>query len=145
MYGELAGNPGALSGPFAIIQSYAWLIMAAGYVLCAWLQSRIARKTGPEENAWWAYVPIMNTFLLIKMADKPMWWFLLLLVPLVNIVTFVMLWISVAQRAGQAGFWGFLAMVPGANLAALIVMAFGNRRYDHDYDLPTLDEDRRAG
>lgn len=145
MYGGFTGDAIGVNGPLAIMQGYMWLFVTVAYILCAWLQWRIAKKTGPEENAWWAYVPIMNTFLLIKMAARPMWWFLLLLVPLVNVVTFAMLWISVSQRAGQAGYWGFFAILPGINIVALIVMAFGNRRYDHDYSLPSFDEDRRAG
>jgi hypothetical protein len=66
----------------------------------------------------------MNTFLLIKMAGKEWWWFLLGLVPLVNIVIFAILWIETAKAAGHSPIWGVLVLIPFLNFVAIGVMAF---------------------
>ncbi len=106
------------------IVTYSWLVAIAGYVYFAFMQQRIAQKIGLYDCAWWAYVPILNTFLLIKMADKPTWWFVLLLIPVANVVTFFLLWMNAARACGHAPLWGFLTMVPVINLVSVYVMAF---------------------
>jgi hypothetical protein len=149
MNGEFAMPDAAMTGPMALVQTYAWLACIGGYLLFAFLHYKMAFKTGNDENAWWAFVPIMNTLLLVKMAAKPMWWFWLLLIPVANVVAFFSMWISAAQRAGRSGVWGFLVMIPVANLVAMIVLAFGERQYAYSQP-PTRSqagpqEGRRAG
>lgn len=124
MYDEF-GGPAAMGGPEASVPAVAWLAMIGAYFLFAYLHYRFAQKSDQYENAWWAFVPVMNTFLVIKMADKPTWWFLLLLVPVVNLVTFFVLWTRAATRAGFSGVWGFMALLPVLNLLGLGVLAFG--------------------
>ena len=95
----------------------------------AFMQYKIAQLTGPASKAWWAFIPIMNTLLLIKMAYKPMHWFVYLLIPGVNIVMFFILWYQAAENSGKSGVWGILAMLPPLSMIALFVLAFGNRPY----------------
>jgi len=107
---------------------FVWVIIAALYLYFAFTQYKIAQKCGCHDSAWWSWIPIMNTFLLIKMARKEWWWFVLCLVPIVNIVAFAMLWIQAAKLAGHAPIWGFLVLVPGINFVAMGVMAFSGER-----------------
>lgn len=101
----------------------------------AFMQYRIAHRTGPSADAWWAFIPVMNTLLLVRMADKPIHWLVYLLIPGVNIIAFFMLWIEVARNAGVSGVWGFLALIPIINLLALFVMAYSSQPYVYkDYD-----------
>jgi hypothetical protein len=143
-------SPGA-AGAAGVLEAYMWVVLLGAYLVAAFLQYRIAQRTGPAGDAWWAFIPIMNTLLLIKMAQKPGWWFLLLLVPGVNLVTFALLWMAVAQQAGQSAFWGILVLIPAVNVIALLVLALGERRSDRDYDLPSVKpkpdptQQRRAG
>ena len=101
-----------------------WLVILAIYFYFTYSQYKIAQKVGCADTAWWSFIPIANTFLLIKMANKDWWWFALCLVPLVNIVCFAIMWIESAKAAGHSPIWGFLMLVPFLNFVAIGVMAF---------------------
>jgi hypothetical protein len=129
MYGDYATTTG--SGPGIMATAYAWFAIFAIYIYFAFMMYKIAQKTGHSPIAWWAFIPILNTFLLIKMAHKPLWWFVLLLVPFVNIIAFFVLWMSVAKVVGQSQLWGFLAMIPILNFVALFVLAYNSRPVEY--------------
>lgn len=115
----------ATSSPAAeYLGVFGWLIVLAIYFYFAFTQYKIAQKTGIGDSAWWAFIPILNTILLIKMAHKPLWWFLLLLIPGVNLIAFFILWIAAAKNCGQSPVWGFLVMIPVLNVIAMSVLAF---------------------
>ena len=101
-----------------------WLIILAAYLYFAYALFKIAQKTGHSGNAWWAFIPILNTFLLIQMAGRPWYWFLLCLVPLVNVIIFAVLWIDVAKACSQPPVWGFLTILPFINFVSIGVLAF---------------------
>lgn len=100
------------------------LFMLGLYVYVAFCMFKMAQKSGHYDCAWWAWIPIMNTFLLFKMAGKPAWWFLLCLIPLVNIVVFAILWMEAAKAVGVSPVWGFLVLVPVINLVSFGILAF---------------------
>ena len=79
---------------------------------------KIAQNCGEKESAWWAFVPIVQVFLMLKVARKPLWWFLLFLVPIVNIIFLAITWVHIAQNCGASGVWGVLAVIPILNLFA---------------------------
>lgn len=105
------------------------LVFVAIYAYIAFTQYKIAQKCGCSDSAWWAWIPIMNTFLLFKMAGKPAWWFVLCLIPLVNIYAFAVLWINTAKAVGQSPVMGFLVLIPVVNFIALGVLAFSGSSY----------------
>jgi len=45
-----------------------------------------------------------------------MWWFILFLIPLVNIAIAIMTWMGVAEAVKKPSWWGILMIVPLANL-----------------------------
>jgi hypothetical protein len=48
--------------------------------------------------------------------DSCLWWFILFLIPLVNIVIAVIVWMGIAEARHQPNWWGILTIVPIANL-----------------------------
>ncbi len=96
------------------------LVVAVGYVYFSLALQTIARKTNTE-NAWLAWVPIANVILMLNIAKKPLWWFLLCLIPLVSIVIFIIVWMAIAEARGKPGWWGILLIVP---LVGLIVPGY---------------------
>jgi hypothetical protein len=104
--------PAALMGTMLM---FFLVIGLAGYVYVALALQTIATKTNTE-NAWLAWIPIANIFLMLSIAKKPMWWFLLCLVPLVNIVILIMVWMAVAEARHKPNWWGILTIVPVANI-----------------------------
>ena len=107
-----AGPLAALSGGLLMFVVVLGLGM---YIYMALALQTIATKTGTA-NEWLAWIPIANLFLMLNVAKKPMWWFLLFLIPLVNLVIAIMVWMAVAEARGKPNWWGILMIVPVANL-----------------------------
>lgn len=86
-----------------------------GYLYMALALQTIAVKTATP-NPWLAWIPIANIFLMLGVAKKPMWWFLLCLVPVLNIVIIILVWMGIAEARHKPSWWGVLSIVPVANL-----------------------------
>jgi len=75
----------------------------------------IARKTNTP-NGWMAWIPIANIFLALNIAQKPGWWFILFLIPLVGLVMAIIVTMAIAERRGKPSWWGILLIVPVVGL-----------------------------
>ena len=66
------------------------------------------------EPGWAALVPIYNVIVLLRVANKPAWWIVGLIVPIVNVVVAFLIWRDVAARFGRGtGFAiGLLLLTP---------------------------------
>ena len=115
----------AATGLGAGIILFMVLVGLAFYVYFALALQTIATKTNTP-NAWLAWIPIANAFLMLSVAKKPMWWFLLFLVPLVNIVISVIVWMAVAEARGKPNWWGILTIVPAVNIVVPGVLAWAD-------------------
>jgi len=73
---------------------------------------KIFTKAG--KPGWAAIIPIYNVVVLLQIAGKPLWWIVLLFIPIVNIVTAAMVMIAVAKAFGKGtGFaLGLLFLSP---------------------------------
>lgn len=90
------------------------LIAAAMYVYVSLALMTIAKKTNTE-NPWLAWIPIINIILMLNIAKKPLWWFILFLIPLVNIVIAIIVWMAIAEARHKPNWWGILMIVPFVN------------------------------
>ena len=100
------------------------LIFAIGmYVLMALPIYTVAQKTN-QENAWFAFVPILNIILLIQCADKELWYIVLFLIPCVNFILYAYLWAEVATRLNKSSTLGWLCLIPGLNAIMPFIIAF---------------------
>jgi hypothetical protein len=104
--------PALMAGGFFMF----FLVFAlAIYVYTALALSTIAQKTNTE-NGWLAWIPIANIILMLNIAKKPIWWILLCLIPFVNIVIFIILWMGIAEARNKPSWWGVLMIVPVVSL-----------------------------
>ncbi len=83
----------------------------------------IAVKTDTE-NGWLAWIPIANIYLSCKIAGKPGWWILLLLIPVVNIFISIIVWMEIAKACNKSDWLGILMIVPIVNLIVLGYLTF---------------------
>jgi hypothetical protein len=86
---------------------------------------KVFTKAG--EPGWAAIVPIYNFIILLKIAGKPAWWIILMLIPVVNFVVLIIMDIAIAKNFGKGG--GFAA---GLILLAPIffpILGFGSAKY----------------
>jgi uncharacterized protein DUF5684 len=101
------------------------IFMAVGYIYVSLALQTIATKTSTA-NAWMAWIPIVNIFLMLNIAQKPLWWFILFLIPLVNIVMAILVWMAIAERRGKPSWWGIMLIVPVMNLIMPGYLAWAN-------------------
>ena len=104
--------PAVFMGGFLLIFCIFIVVL---YVYHALALQTIATKTNTE-NAWFAWIPILNIILMLNIVKKPIWWILLFLIPLANIVVYVILWMGVAEARNKPNWWGILTIVPVVNL-----------------------------
>lgn len=95
------------------------------YVYFALAFQTIAQKTNTD-NAWFAWIPILNIILMLAIAKKPVWWIILFFIPLVNIVILVLVWMGVAEARNKPTWWGILAIIPVINLIVPAYLAWSD-------------------
>ena len=117
---EMPAAAVAMAGMFFIFMMFLGL---AVYIYMAVCLQTIAKKTNTE-NPWLAWIPIANIFLAANIAKKPMWWAILCLIPVVNIVAGIVLAIGIAEARGKESWMGILMIIPGVNLVVLGYLAF---------------------
>ena len=98
------------------------LIIIALMIAGMWKVFTKAGKPG-----WAAIIPIYNLIVLLEIAGKPLWWIVLFLVPLLNIVMIIIVAIALSERFGKgAGFGVGLAFLP---FIFYPILGFGDARY----------------
>ncbi len=114
---QLSDNAGAAAG-FAALGAFLLVFLVIGlafYVYYSLALQTIAKKTNTE-NAWLAWIPIINIILMLNIAKKPLWWIILCFIPLVNIVIMIIVWMAIAEARNKPNWWGILLIVPLVNL-----------------------------
>ena len=74
--------------------------------------------------AWTAWVPILNIWTFFASAGKPLWWIILLFIPLANFFVMIYLWMCIVENLGRNKWLGLVMIVPVANIIYLGVLAF---------------------
>ncbi|MBK8169972.1 MAG: signal peptidase I [Sandaracinaceae bacterium] len=76
---------------------------------------------------WAAIVPIYNIIVLLQIARKPEWWFLLMLIPLVNFVIIILVTQEIAKAFGQSQAFGVGLALLGPVFYP--ILGFGSAQY----------------
>lgn len=79
------------------------------------------------QPGWAAIVPIYNVFVFLKIAGKPAWWILLLIIPFVNIVIGIIVAIEFAKAFGKGTGFGIGLALLGAIFYP--ILGFGSATY----------------
>jgi hypothetical protein len=99
-----------------------WLILVLLIVIGMWKVFTKAGKPG-----WAAIIPIYNMIVLLEIAGKPIWWFILMLIPFVNIVVLIIVLIALARNFGKGvGFAIGLLLLP---FIFYPILGFGDAKY----------------
>jgi hypothetical protein len=83
------------------------------------------------QPGWAAIIPIYNLYILMHVAGRPGWWFLLYFIPFVNIVISLLVAIDVAKSFAKDTIYGVLLLwnfLPWAWLGYLLI-GFGDAQY----------------
>jgi hypothetical protein len=101
-----------------------FIIWAAVYIYTALAYYTIATKLN-YANPWMAWVPFVNCWMMVELAGKEFWWFILFFIPIANLVAAVVITMAIAERVGKPSWWGILILVPFVGLAVPGVLAWG--------------------
>jgi hypothetical protein len=124
----------ALAGPFYLMVA----VFVVAYIYFAFALQTIARKTNTA-NGWWAWIPILQILLSLNVARKPVWWIVLCLVPIVNIVMWVLIWMGIAEARNRPSWWGILLLVPLVNLIVPGILAWTEKTSSNSPSGPAND------
>jgi hypothetical protein len=116
-YGDYAPFAGMATGLIVI-----YLIVGLLMLISMW---KIYTKAG--KPGWAVIIPIYNIIVLLEIVDKPLWWFLLMLIPVVNIVISIIVTVELAKKFGQS-----VGFAVGLILLSIIfypILAFGSSKY----------------
>ena len=114
MYDESVGYP--------IIVLLIELAMIALVIVGLWKLFEKAGKPG-----WAAVIPIYISCILIDIAGKPIWWILLMFIPIVNLVVGILVMVALAEKFGRGlGTTIGLIFLP---MLFLLILGFGSAEY----------------
>ena len=119
MHDSASSAGGGIAGLlFSVIELGIFIVLIAAF----W---RIFTKAG--QPGWMSLIPILNIYILLKIAGKPGWWLILMLIPIVNIVIWILTALAVAENFGKSG--GFVIGMVLVPIVFYPILAFGDAQY----------------
>jgi len=110
-----------MEGP-GIIVPFVPVVLIILIIAGVWITFTKAGQPG-----WAAIIPIYNLYILVKVAGKPGWWFVLFLIPVVNIVVDAIVSIEIAKKFGEDTAFGVgLFLIP---FVFFPILAFTDAQY----------------
>lgn len=110
----------------ALSQEYG-IFAIAWYVIVAIALWRVFSKAGYPGIL--AIIPVVNIFILVKVAGYSAWMTLLYLIPIVNFIFGIFVAVRLGQRFGKGGAFSFFLLWLIAPIGYLI-LGFGSARYE---------------
>lgn len=95
------------------------------YIAGLW---KVFEKAG--QQGWLAIIPILNIYILIRIAGREGWWILLFLIPCINIVVAAIVYIDVAAKFGKGVGYGVGMWLLG--FIFIPMLGFGDAEYQGD-------------
>ncbi|MBI1936197.1 hypothetical protein HYS31_07195 [Candidatus Woesearchaeota archaeon] len=127
----LAGMVGPILGLMVGFMILFLILIIAVYIYMALAVMKIAKKTNTA-NAWLAWIPIANLYLMTQVGGLPGWYtfgILLAFIPFIGgllvAVLMAYIWWKIAEKLGRPGWWGILLVIPFVNLIMMGVLAWG--------------------
>ena len=115
-------NDGSITEGLTTFMPIACVILWVLDIVILW---KIFTKAG--EAGWKSIVPVYNSYILFKIADGNGWKFLLMLIPVVDIVISILLCIDLAKAFGKSG--GFAVGLVFFWFIFQAILAFGSAEY----------------
>ena len=119
MYDDAGANAVAGVGAGLMILYFAIVI----FMLIVWW--KIFIKAG--KPGWGILIPIYNVILMLEIAGRPGWWFLLMLIPVVDIVIAIIVILDLAKAFGKGSGFGLGMLFLG--IIFYPMLAFGDAQY----------------
>jgi hypothetical protein len=120
----MENSDGAADGIFAALGAFlvVYLIILVLMIVSLW---KIFEKAG--KPGWAAIIPIYNIIVLLEIVNKPVWWIVLLFIPLVNLVILIIVMHRLSLSFGQGA--GFTVLLIFLGIVGYPLLAFGDYKY----------------
>lgn len=122
VFGDSGSGLAAILAAFGIIGFLIAVAVAVFYLAAYW---RIFSKAG--KPGWACLIPIYNIIVLLQVVGRPVWWILLFLIPLVDIVILFVILHDLSRSFGHD--IGFTLGLIFLGFIFIPVLAFGSSRY----------------
>ena len=103
-----------------------WVVAVLIGVLMIVAMWKMFQKAG--KPGWAAIIPIYNIVVFCEVAGKPGWWVVLFLIPIANIVFYIITSLGVAKNFGKSGAFGFF-LVFLLSFIGIPILGFGKAQY----------------
>jgi len=123
-YQDFTVASGGMMGAFMAIFAVVWILILVGYIYSAIAYMAIAKRTNTP-NGWFAFIPILNIILMLQIAKRPLWWIILFIIPIVNLVIGIILFLDILKALKRPGWWIIMMFLPIVNFVFLGLMAWG--------------------
>ncbi len=121
LLGQSDASEAVIGGILMIIYLLFLVIAIAGM----WATFEKANQPG-----WGIIIPIYNLILLLKVAGKPLWWLILMFIPLISIIPAIIVPFAIARNFRKgSGFGAGLLFLP---FIFYPILGFGSAEYDPD-------------
>lgn len=108
-----------------------WCVVVIFEIAAIWKVFVKAGKPG-----WASIIPIYNGIVILQIAGRPVWWFLLYFIPLVNIIIAIIVMIDFAKSFGKGvGFALGLIFLP---IIFFPILAWGDAQYQGPPTRPAM-------
>jgi len=84
--------------------------------------------TKAGEAGWKSIIPIWNIIVLLRIVGRPVWWIVLLIIPLVNIVVSLIISLDLAKSFGKGNGFGVGLWLLG--FIFVPILGFGSATYE---------------
>lgn len=98
------------------------MVAAVFTMICMW---KIFTKAG--KKGWAVFIPVYNIIVMLEIAELPMWYLVLLLVPFANIYAMFKIYIEIAHKFGKST--GFGVGMVFLSIIFVPMLAFGKAEY----------------
>jgi hypothetical protein len=124
-----------MEGLLAILGAYLVVVLAIAVLMIASMWKLFSKAGKP---GWACLVPIYNYVVWLEVIKKPIWWIILLMVPIVNFIIIIIMFVEMAKAYGKsAGFGVGMILLP---YIFFPMLAFGDSKYVYgDKAQPTSD------
>jgi len=105
-----------------IIGALVYLAVVVFMVASIW---RVFTKAG--QPGWACLVPIYNLIVILQIVGRPLWWIVLMLIPIVNFVVMIVIAIDLAKSFGKTAGFGIGLILLG--VVFYPILGFGDAKY----------------
>lgn len=110
---------GLLGGLFGLI----WLALMIAIIVGMWKMFTKAGKPG-----WACLIPIYNIVVLLQIVGRPLWFIILMLIPVVNLIAAIIVSLDLAKSFGKSAAFGIGIAFLG--FIFIPMLGFGDAKYE---------------